>query len=96
METLAWGWDNMPKSFIFEKMMELALPIVNRYRSDFFHDAMYLNNLPDEPTVFYYSINENGTHIFPDTNYQYRDATVYRITISRFNRNDWGFEAEKV
>jgi hypothetical protein len=94
VETLVWGWNTMPKAIIFEKMMELALPIVKHYRSDFYHDAMYLNNLEDRPTVFYYAIRETGTSIF-DAPYMLNGHATFRITIEN-NDGDWSFGAERI
>lgn len=95
METLVWGWNHMPKSIIFGKLMDLAMPIVKTYRSDFFHDAKWLYDLPNESIVFYYTIRESGTWISKT-----RDTVdpTYRITIlkSEDGMRTWSFEAEQV
>jgi hypothetical protein len=94
VETLVWGWNTMPRAIIFEKMMELALPIVKSYRSDLYHDAIFLENLENRPTVFYYMIRETGTTI-TDAPYTAPGNTTFRITIEN-NDGDWSFGAERI
>ena len=97
METLVWGWDHMPKAIIFGKLMDLANPIVNRYRSDFFHDAMWISELPDQPVVFFYAISDNGTYIFPNGSERAINGyDTFRITVTHTSDNKWEFGAEKV
>jgi hypothetical protein len=107
VETIAWGWINMPKSLIFEKMLDLALPRLKTYRSDLFHDAQHINNLPDQiekPVDFYYAIRETGTTILderafanlstlPDFRYTHK---VYRITVDCQESSKWLFGAVEV
>ena len=96
METLCWGWQEMPRSLIFEKLLEIANPVVERFRSDLYYDAKWLSDLPDESTVFYYTVRDYGTHIFPTNDFKIEKGTTYRITITRSDDNRWDFGAEKV
>ena len=96
METLAWGWPTMPRSMIFEKMMDLALPIVKHYRSDLFHDALWLKAIPDKSIVFYYTVRETGTWISTTDDGLNRGDATYRITVTRAANDNWEYGAEKI
>jgi hypothetical protein len=96
METLVWGWEHMPKSLIFEKMLDLALPVVKSYRSDFYHDAKWLDSLPEESTEFFFTVRESGTWIATTNDFNIEGGTTFRITIRRAEHNRWEFGAEAV
>ena len=52
------------KSIMFDMMLTLAQDTVECYRSDFYHDAIFLKNLVlDKPTEFYYLFGSSGTTI---------------------------------
>lgn len=96
METLCWGWNHMPKSIIFGKMIELALPIVKSYHSDFYHDVMWLEALPERSVTIYYTVRETGTWISTEL-YKPNDSdTIFRITVTDDGDGKWLYSAEKV
>ena len=52
------------KAFIFETLLSLANETVQSYRSDFYHDAFFLENLTmDKALTFFYCFGESGTTI---------------------------------
>ena len=55
-------------ALVFEHLVRLAQPIMRAYRSDLFHDAMwlneYVNNIPpDESKTFYWYLGDSHTHM---------------------------------
>ena len=52
------------KSFIFETLLALATETVECYRSDFYHDAVFISGLKmDKAFTFYYLFGDTGTTI---------------------------------
>lgn len=58
------------KAFIWEVLYLLGKDIIVCYRSDLYHDAMYVSKLEPVVQTFYYLIGESGTTIVdkPDSN----------------------------
>lgn len=55
-------------ALVFEHLVRLAQPIMRAYRSDLFHDAIwlneYVNNIaPEDTKTFYWYLGDSHTHI---------------------------------
>lgn len=75
------GWSLDPdqcgaKSNAFERLLDLAIPVITNYRSDLYHDAIWLDRhietakdplsnelIAPEDLVFYFVVRDYGTHI---------------------------------
>jgi hypothetical protein len=53
---------NLP-ALLFGAMADIAVPIVTHYRSDLYHDAMYLRETVSPTCWFYWVVRPYGTHI---------------------------------
>lgn len=51
---------------IFGILADIAWPVVYNYRSDLYHDAMWLNENLSGPDCFYFAVDESGTSIGTD------------------------------
>jgi hypothetical protein len=52
------------KAFIFDALLSIASDTVTSYRSDFYHDAFFLENLKmDKSLEFFYLFGDTGTTI---------------------------------
>jgi hypothetical protein len=54
------------KALMFGQLADLAWPIVNNYRSDLFHDAMWIEEFAGKPCTFYFAADDCGTSIGTD------------------------------
>lgn len=48
---------------LFGKLVALAFPILERYQSDLYHDALWIEQNVEGPMTFYFSCDESGTMI---------------------------------
>ena len=48
---------------VFGILADIAWPVVNNYRSDLYHDAMWLNENLSVPDCFYFAVDKSGTSI---------------------------------
>lgn len=71
--TLSYGYEGqVPKSGLFEALLNQTLPVVKHYRCDYYHDAMWISHhVPrvleeGESFTFYYGARETGTSIQSD------------------------------
>ncbi len=51
---------------LFGRLVDLAVPVVESYRSDLFHDAHWLTEQVTDACVFYYGVRSTGTSIGTD------------------------------
>lgn len=51
------------RALLFGVLADIAAPIVQRYRSDLYHDARYVAEHVNGVCEFQYCARENGTHI---------------------------------
>lgn len=77
----------------FGRLVDLAHDIVEHYRSDFYHDAQWLEKHLVGPMTFYYGADSYGTAIGTDRDLvaQMREK-VWRIDIG-FDNREWTFLA---
>lgn len=77
------GWSETPdsttKAMLLGALIQMALPTISHYLSDFYHDALWINEhitatevnyigppTEAQPYVFYYSYDECGTYVSLD------------------------------
>jgi hypothetical protein len=78
------GWEmSEAGGRIFEKILELALGVVEHYRSDLYHDAVWLHhNLPTE-TEFWVGLHRWGTSIGTErSGAEQRGGQVWHVYLS--------------
>ena len=67
--------------YVYGHLVKLAAPVMQRYWSDLYHDAMWVDKyVRGERFSFYYSVGESGTGIGTDEVALYR-ANGYRVTV---------------
>jgi hypothetical protein len=84
------GWADIAstcRAFVFGEMVELANGRVNQYRSDLYHDALWLNEFLKEEMQFDWVVREWGTFIGTSAaNYGISDKDLkYRFEIINDN-----------
>lgn len=53
---------NQNAQFIFAHLVQIAMPILEAYYSDLYHDAQYLEAADlEKPQTFFYLVGKNGT-----------------------------------
>lgn len=74
------------RSLIFEQMLKMSEERLEHYRSDLYHDAMFLNELElpkeGEEVVFWYGVRPTGTTII-------EDEKLYKMSSYYFDSNKW-------
>ncbi len=66
-QTSTWAADEASvKALLFGHLANRAQPVVEHYRSDLYHDAMWLHEQVSGPTSFEWSCRQSGTHIGTD------------------------------
>lgn len=100
-------YDPLPRTaqaVIFDRLLDLALPVVTYYKTDLFHDAVYIHNViakhsdltSEEGVTFYYGLRETGTDIGVDGEL-IRRYNKYTYKIRVYNKSDcWFMEVEEV
>lgn len=78
-------YSNMIRSLVFERLVHLARPIVERNHSDLYHDALWLNKVLSGPMDFYYGVRPGGTCITRDLEIVeiIGSQTIYHVELSR-------------
>lgn len=71
---------------VFEAMIQLSGPVVKSYRTDFYHDAMWVNKniASGEVTEWYYGYDECGTMIAWDPETAPEHTTRHRKNVVHF------------
>lgn len=77
------------RQFVFDHLLQLTDGVVKSYRSDLYHDAMWLREYLTEPMAFYFSVGECGTHIGTDEALSRYREHVYRCTVAVSDRRRW-------
>jgi hypothetical protein len=79
---------------VFGRLVRLAAPVIRRYESDLFHDALWLReHLAGTEFTFFWSVGESGTHIGTDEALAHQAARIlhhtgmYRVTVALDRRN---------
>jgi hypothetical protein len=57
---------SITRSMLFGELVKLVTPIVKRYHSDLYHDALWIKDNVEGPITFQYGVSKNGTHIGTD------------------------------
>jgi len=84
------GWDEdwntigtSVKALLFGKLMDEAVSVIDHYRSDWYHDALWIERNVTGPTSFYFGMREFGTSIGHDrTAVMYGNDVTYAVTLS--------------
>ncbi len=77
------------KALLFGKLLDLASSTVEHYRSDFFHDACWIEKHVHGPTVFFFGFRQWGTSIGTDRQaVAYGNDVAYSIVLTS-DRGDW-------
>ena len=68
LQTIGADNDNLEvlRPRVFGILADIAWPVVNNYRSDLYHDAMWLNDYLSLNSYFYFSVDNSGTSIGTD------------------------------
>lgn len=75
------------RALLFDQLLERALPVVKEYRSDLFHDAMWLReHLTSERLEFDFMVRHSGTNIGTSASIQAEigpgaGAILYRVRL---------------
>lgn len=77
------------KALLFGQLMDLAAPFVKHYRSDFYHDAHWLDTYFTGAISFYYGVRESGTAIGTSKVLAGHCDRVYEVTITRDDARGW-------
>lgn len=96
-----WG-DDMERLGVrqrtFGHLVRLALPYIEHYHSDLYHDAKWLEKYltPGEP--FYYGVDAWGTDIGTDRNLveAFNRENLWKITVENKNGGAWYITIERV
>lgn len=81
---------------VFDVIAEISFPIIEQFRSDLFHDALWIRNTVNGPMSFYFSLNESGTYIYSE-NVGIRRKYMYRIDCNMDDRLEkWTVTATKM
>lgn len=100
--TLCAGWgDAVPSSLIFGQLAKRAAPVIDRYHSDLYHDALWIEAEIHGPDVFFWGVDECGTAMGrgSDRNPGFVLAarrTVYRVEVAHDDRDRWTMSFEAV
>jgi hypothetical protein len=83
-------------SILFGEMVKRALPVVEHYHSDLFHDAEWLRENVTGPTWFFWVVRQCGTDIgqlatlrVQNPSLRSRGDVLYRVTVERDDHNVW-------
>lgn len=67
--------------FVFGKLADLSAPVLIAYRSDLYHDALWLQeHMTGQVLSFFYSFNQTGTYIGEDESLARMREHVYKLT----------------
>lgn len=72
------------RALTFGRLVERAAPIVVHYRSDLYHDALWLAQWLTGPTTFYFACDDWGTGIGTDESLvrAVRPSNVWRVDVT--------------
>lgn len=92
---------SLPLALVFGQLLQVAIPTVEHYHSDFFHDALWLDRNLGRPTDdgprqtadFYYGFDECGTLIGRDAICSQHRKNGYQIHVERRRGWDWTMTA---
>lgn len=81
----------------FGHLMNLAVPVVKQFRSDWYHDALWLAEWGSDPAPFFFVVRESGTLIGRDERLLLSQVgKAYKVTIALGDRNWWTMTIEEV
>lgn len=82
------------RALLFGAMLDRADGVVKHYRSDLFHDALWIEKFVAGEMTWYWMVRTYGTHIGTDLGAAYRtwgkdaDNVTYKMTLTQ-NRVSW-------
>jgi hypothetical protein len=77
------------KGLMFGKLVDLSIEVVQHYRSDYYHDAKWIQEHVDGPSTFYYGFREWGTSIGTDPKLvAYGNDKLFRVDLV-LSEHEW-------
>jgi hypothetical protein len=83
------------RALLFGAMLDRAEPIVQHYRSDLYHDALWINEFIHGEFTWYWMLRQHGTHVGTDLSeavkvFGRNDYNVYfKVTLVRDRTANW-------
>lgn len=66
----------------FGVLADIAFPVVEHYRSDMYHDVLWINEHVNGPIEFFYSVNGWGTNIGDSEEYVASREIGYHVVVT--------------
>lgn len=100
-KTLIAGETDMDsiRARISGELVQMAIPVLKSYFSDFYRDVQWLMKYVTEPidTVFFFGVSDTGTSIGDDLPLvRQGNDTTYRVIVRRHPYDRWTIETEVV
>ena len=72
---------------LFGHLVQEAMPVLQNYHSDLYHDALWLDRNVTGETTFYYAVDDMGTSIGQERDlvFSYRKAVQLRVTVTNYD-----------
>ena len=96
VELAKWHKDSEPmpesaKATLYGHLVQYAMPLLERFHSDLYHDANWVKSFVTTETVFYYSVDNSGTMIGEDKDIIFRHRKGLNLQVSITNENQVWF-----
>lgn len=91
------------KSYLWQLLHLATEGIIEAFHSDLYHDALYVQKMSPQPTLFFYGVGKCGTSIYQDKTTalecrQHGRETIYKceLTYHPFIRSNRQFTVERI